>query len=530
MLLNVLCAVTLTGSLSLQLLKAQTQSAPSGTPTFLVSTRLVFLDVTVLDRKGHPVVQGLTKDDFTITENKKQQRIFSFEAPESHVELNPADDNPSGKAPLTVLVLDLLNSKFEDFAYIRYQVRKYLAAQPADLSSPAEIMVLGNRSLEMVQGFTRSKADLLYALDHVPAVLPYKLSGSFWPERFVQSIDALQQIALQNKGVTGRKNIVWVGHGGPGLFTAALTGSIVDKLNLYVHDTTNMLVDSRMSLFVIYPGLRVEGLSFRTSAMSAEVVIGDDDPFSGDINFGVFVNETGGNLFYNRNDIANEIQRSQVLGSEYYTLTHQLEEGRADGKFRRVRMTLRDPSLRALTKAGYFAPDEGTQAHPRNKKMIDLAEAVQSTIPFPALSLRIEGLVRHPDTGRVEFTVVLTSGNIDWEPADNGTSTVDLTLAAASLTERRDILASKAETVTASAASQDARRLAEVMTRMPMRLRVSSKARTVRVVVQSAENGRIGAVELDRKTLDAAPQAPTPEPKLLSRPPEVETPTASPRR
>lgn len=532
MLLKVCCLVTLTGLLSLQGLKAQVQPAPSGAPTFRVTTRLVFLDVTVLDHKGRPVVKGLTKDDFTITENKKRQRIFSFEAPESHVDVNPADQNPSGKAPATMLVLDLLNSKFEDFAYIRYQVRKYLAAQSAQLNSPAELMVLGNRSLEMVQGYTRNKADLLGALEHVPASLPYKfMSGSFWPERFVQSIDALQQIALQNKGITGRKNIVWVGHGGPSLITARLTGSIVDELNQYVHDTTNMLVDARMSLFVIYPGLRVENRGFSMSVNSADATIGDnDDPFSGDINFGVFVNETGGNLFYNRNDIAAEIRRSQELGSEYYTLTYEPDAGRADGKFRRVRVTLRDPALRVLTKAGYFAPNEGAPAHPRNKKMIDIAEAVQSTIPFPALPLTIEDLVRHPDTGRVEFTVVLKSGNPDWQAADNGKSTLDLTLAAASLTERGDVLASKAQTLTASAASQDSTRLAEVITRMPMRLRVPPKTQTVRVVVQSAENGRIGAVNLDRKALDAAPQAPTPEPQLISRPPENGTPAASPRR
>jgi len=344
------------------------------------------------------------------------------------------------------------------------------------------------------------------------------MNGAFWPERFVQSIDALQQIALQNKGMTGRKNIVWVGHGGPSLITARLTGSIVDNLNRYVHDTTNMLVDARMSLFVIYPALRVEAVGFNLSMMSADDNIGDDDPFSGDINFGVFVNETGGNLFYNRNDIDNEIKRSQELGSEYYTLTYEPDAGNADGKFRRVRVTLRDPSLRALTKAGYFAPDEGTPAHPRNKNMIDIAEAVQSTIPFLALPLTIEGLVRHPDTGRVEFTVVLKSGNMVWQPTDNGASTTELMLAAASRTERGDVLASKVESLTVSVDTQDATRLADVIKRMPMRLRVPPKTQRVRVVVQSAENGRIGAVELDRKTLDAAPQSPTPEPQLISRP------------
>lgn len=49
-----------------------------------------------------------------------------------------------------------------------------------------------------------------------------------------------------------------------------------------------------------------------------------------------------------------------------------------------------------------------------------------------------------------------------------------------------------------------------------MRLRVPPKTQTVRVVVQNGENGLSGAVELDSKTLDAAPQA-RPE-KLIKRP------------
>jgi len=103
-------------------------------------------------------------------------------------------------------------------------------------------------------------------------------------------------------------------------------------------------------------------------------------------------------------------------------------------------------------------------------------------------------------------------------------------LAAASLNERNDILASKVETVTASAGTQDATRLAETLTRIPMRLGVPPTTQSVRVAVQNADNGRIGAVELDSKTLDAAPQAPTPEPKLIWRPSEHETPAASQRR
>src|SRR5271154_1798021 len=166
--------VLLLGAFALEA-TAQIPQAPSDTPTILVNSRLVFLDVTVLDKKGRPVVNGLAKDDFTITEDKRPQPIFSFEAPQTHtISALDGDDNPDGRASLTIFVLDLLNSSFEDFAFIRYSVQKFLAAQPPLLSSPAEMMLIDNESLELMQGPTRNKADLLYALDHLPPVIPYK--------------------------------------------------------------------------------------------------------------------------------------------------------------------------------------------------------------------------------------------------------------------------------------------------------------------------------------------------------------------
>ncbi len=521
-----LWATILLTAIPVQKLTAQEQQQPSETPTFQVTSNLVFLDVPVLDKAGHPVVKGLTKDDFIITEDRKPQRIFSFEAPETHVMgVNAGDDNPDGKAPVTIFVLDLLNSSSQDFAFIRYSVRKFLEAQPAQLNSPAELMVIGNESLEMLQGYTRNKADLLYALNHLPAALPYKeMQGSFYWERFAQSLDALQQIALQNTGVPGRKNIVWVGHGGPGVNLEFLTGSVVGDLTQYVHATTNMLVDARISLFVIYPGLKVKG-KMPLSAMDAGVNLGDDDPFAGDINFGVFVNETGGKLFYNRNDVDVLIQRSQQLGSDYYTLTYQPQDVDPDGKFRRIRVTLRNSNLRALTKAGYFALDRNEAVDPRQQTMINLSEAARSTIPFTALDANISDIVRHPDTRTADFVVQLKGKNLDWLATDDGKSTANLILAAASLTGDKNFLASKLERVTISSTVQDPTRRADDVARLPLTIRVPRKTKSVRVVVETEEGGRIGAADLDRKTIDAAPAMPTPEPQLVPRGPEYVPPT-----
>ena len=50
-----------------------------------------------------------------------------------------------------------------------------------------------------------------------------------------------------------------------------------------------------------------------------------------------------------------------------------------------------------------------------------------------------------------------------------------------------------------------------------MKIRIPDKTQSVRVVIETAGNGRTGAIELDRETIDAAPAAPTPEPTLIIR-------------
>lgn len=514
--------------------QAQGQQAPSDVPLFKVTSTLVFLDVTVLDKKGHPVVSGLTQNDFTITEDKKPQRIFSFEAPETHVMgANAGDDNPDGKAPVTIFVLDELNSNFQDFAFIRYEVRRFLDAQPARLAAPAELMVIGNQSLEMLQGYTRSRADLLYALNHVPPVLPFKkMDAMFYWDRFGQSIDALQQIALQNKGVPGRKNIVWVGHGGPSVNLEApdLTGSDVESLKQYVHATTNMLVDARISLFVIYPGLNVTPRAVSMSEMEADADLGDDDPFSGDINFGVFVNATGGKLFFHRNDVDMEMERSERMGSEYYTLTYQPQNVPENGKFQRIRVSVRNRNLRVVTKAGYFAPDRQFPVDPRQQTMINIAEAAQSTIPFNALDVRVGDVVRHPDTRSAQFTVQVTGKNLGWSETDDGKSSARLILAAVSRNGEGNIVASRLERVSIESTVQDSTRRAKEVTRLPITLRVPRKTKSVRVVIETEEGGRIGAADLDRKTIDEAPAAPTPQPRLTHHRPEYVRPAPAPQK
>lgn len=522
---RVVFALVLLGVISIPRVRAQGDQT-TGTPTFKVTSALVFLDVTVLDKRGHPVVIGLTEDDFTITEDKVPQTIVSFEAPEVRLTRHAEDANPNGKAPTTILVLDMLDSSFEDFAYIRYEAKQFLNAQPSRLASLTELLVVGNESLEMLQSFTHSRTDLLEALNQFPSALPYKQmhSVSFGWEMFGQSLDALQQIALQNKGVPGRKNIVWVGHGGPNIYlgSIAFSDKFRAELKQSVHSTTNALVDARISLFVIYPGLPVRGTVLTKSTWDAGIDLGDD-PFAGDVNFGLFANETGGKLFYNHNNLDAKIEESEQMGGEYYTLTYKPQNLEPDGKFRRIRVTLRDPNLRAVTKAGYYAPDPHTPVDPAQQQIMKLAMAVRATTPFDALDVSLSGVERHPDSQTVEFTVQLKSKNLSFQPSENRESVARLATAAASLDQYGNILTSKTETVTLLANELHPTHLPEVASQFPIMLRVPRNTRRVRVILESEDGGRIGSAELNRKTLDAAPATRTPNPELEQRPSSSES-------
>ncbi len=505
-------------SFSVQELIAQKQANSSSPSTIHATSTLVVLDVTVLDKHDHPVVKGLSADDFTITEDKKPQHIFSFEPPEAHAAgANSEEENPLGKAPVSIIVLDVLNSNFQEFGYMRHAVTRFLDVQPNPLKSPVELLVLGNQSLRMLQGYTTNKQDLIDALNHLPPAMPYKLGGDFaWQmERFGQSYDALVQIALFNRGVPGRKNVIWVGPASPGLAESNVPDEIAVRIKRYVHETVNLLVDARITLYVIHPDLKVDftkplianpWLSSMNKLINPET----GDPRSGDFNFGTLVSETGGRLYYNRNDVDGEIVRSQQMGSMYYTLSYQPPQGAADGRFRQIRVIMRDPNLHAVTKNGYFAPDQTASADPHWQAKMSLYEAAVSTLPYTALDLKIAGITRQPDARSAVLTLQLKPKNLVWRKTEDGKSAINLMVAGVCLNGHGDVLASNVEEVILQVNLQDSNRLANLVLSPKLSLTVPRRTASVRVVMESEDGGQMGAAVVDRTALEAGTSMPAP--------------------
>ena len=116
------------------------------------------------------------------------------------------------------------------------------------------------------------------------------------------------------------------------------------------------------------------------------------DPFgTGMASFETFATSTGGKAFRGRNDINNEIGEGISAGSFYYTLAYTPSNTSTDAaKYRNIRIVMKDPNLRAMTRDGYYQ-ETAADANPVNDKdskpkqqlanlQLDISGALTSTI------------------------------------------------------------------------------------------------------------------------------------------------------
>src|SRR5215469_6574258 len=66
---------------------------------------------------------------------------------------------------------------------------------------------------------------------------------------------------------------------------------------------------------------------------------------------------TGGQAFYNTNDIDGSIRKSIDDGSTYYTLAYYPENKNWNGKFRKIHVTVNRPGIKLRYRLGYYAVD-----------------------------------------------------------------------------------------------------------------------------------------------------------------------------
>jgi VWFA-related protein len=421
--------------------------------TITVQARIVVLDVVVMDKKGNLVHRNdLTRDDFKVYEDGQLQTIRSFEAPDKHRMPSPgkaivnsaADLKKIGDAPVTILVLDELNSTFQDSSFSRQMMIKYLQSQPAVLPQPTVLLIAMNTTFQQMHDYTQDRDALIAVVKkHMPEY-PWRMmnsgrSGAGAVERMAQNLAALQQIAQSSTGTSGRKNLIWIGNGFPSANLVGMPQDEADLITAAYKRCLNRLLAARVTMFTINP------TADTTTTVEADDVedldsTGDEggpDPLGdGGVSFSSFAAGTGGIAYMGRNDLNNIIGEGIERGREYYTLSYSpTNKTDVAAKFRGIKIVMKDPNLRALTRDGYY-PETAAEMNPlldkemrikqiRASLQLDISGALTTQIAYNGLD------VAAVKSGKDEYTLKVTGNGITWsDPAADGSQHEEATVAA----------------------------------------------------------------------------------------------------
>jgi VWFA-related protein len=476
--------------------------APMPNVTFKAISRLVLLDVVVTDL-NHQFVSGLTQKDFTILEDGKEQQIVSFEAPAAH----PQNPISGSQAPVTIFVLDELNTNFHDMAFAREQLLRYLRRQPEHLQEPSALILIDSTQFKVLHEFSRDREALLEALKKHEPRLPWKLKNGAITDRLARSLVGLQEIAAATMGIPGRKNVIWVGVGFPALNLIGVHEDIKTTIENAVNRTVNRLLEARVSMYPIDPTLMT---SARKSAAidSGDPDTGafadlDNDPFDTDVNLALFGPATGGRSYHWRNDIADVIQTSIADGSEYYTMAYVPSNRSEDPKFRSIRIKMR-PGLIARTRDGYYPIEP-----PLTKDMVavDLLQAAENTLSYTGLPISITGKNQGDDAA---CTLYVDAHALTWQTLPNGDSQTTVRIGMASFSSDGKRLAYDVKEMSSTTPAAKFNALMEQPVSFPVQVQLPRKVARLRFVVRDEATGHMGTVDVDPANIPAVAQVPKP--------------------
>ncbi|HEV2349239.1 MAG TPA: VWA domain-containing protein [Terriglobia bacterium] len=408
------------------------------------TTHLVQVNVIALDHRGRPVAD-LKASDLILTDDGVPQKISVFSLEKSkpaagqlsplaaNVFSNRWQDHPGAPTNVTLILLDAINTTFEDQAFARNQLQKFLKlVQPNDRVA---IYVLG-RNLRMLHNFSNDAASLLRSLTAYQGEIPteykppdpmvtsaiYDSSGGRQPagataepgpntrremaneglegeydflvlERVEKTIASLEAISNYLARLPGRKNLVWISGGFP--FTLGIDAVRVrpgqpiqtpDILWDQIERGARALNNANLAIYPIN-ARGLEGDPTYSAARrvidlsSRSIAIGEDE-----INtMQDLADRTGGRAFYNTNGISYAIQRAVNDSRVSYALAYYPTHGKWDGKFHKIRLKTTRAGIHLRYRLGYFALPEPTPTGADLKA--DFEAAVLSPLDATGLTL-----------------------------------------------------------------------------------------------------------------------------------------------
>ena len=422
-------------------------NAPPGAPDqviFRTSSQLVVETVSVKGKNGVPV-EGLTAKDFIVTEDGAAQTIAVFEyqkLPEVPSAPLPADPvgvvDPMPKLPKTqiapetpgdikyrdkrllALYFDLTAMPIPDQLRALSAAQKFVQAQmtSADLMA---IMTFSSGAVQVLQDFTDDRRRLLSIIETLAVgedenATSTDASSADTGAAFGQNdaefnifftdrqLSALQTAASMLGKLSEKKSLLYFASG------LRLNGS---NNQAQLHATINAAIRAGVSFWPI-----------DARGLTAQAPLGDASKgspgglavYNGASAMAAITNlqrsqdtlwtlgaDTGGKALLDVNDLSVGIVQAQRSFSSYYIIGYYTSNANLDGKFRRIKISLRDGIAGDLDyRQGYFAGKEFRKFTSADKER-QLEDALMLGDPITELTIAME--VGYFQLNRAEYFV-----------------------------------------------------------------------------------------------------------------------------
>ena len=426
---------------------------------------------------------------------------------------NPDEPKSFGQSPVTILVLDELNTHFEDSSFAVRSVNQYLDARPALLDQPTALMLVSDNKFCVLENSTRDRDRLFKAFHDQSVHYPWKLEGDKsigygTLERLDQSLSALEKIAQAIARIQGRKNLVWVGQGFPSIDPCELARKDQDLVIDTIQHVTDVLLDTRVTLYAVDPTSTAAGMVEITDPTELEFAqaegdsfVSNADPFGSQLDLDRLGPVTGGRVIRGMNDIDKQIANSVDLGTNVYTIGYSPSNSNsAPRQYQNIRLVCLRTGLSVATRNGYYTTALASQSS-KKTLVYDLNQAALSSIPLTALKLTVESA--QSETAPAGTYVVHGDASIlSWHFTNEGTSTTKVAVLVVGLSSKDKIQSHTLQSMSAitkgGAEIQTSGKTADCLISNP----VPNSVERLRFVVRETETGRMGTADLTLSAKD----------------------------
>jgi VWFA-related protein len=524
-----------------------TQAPPTtqNPPIFHATSRLVLVDVVVTG-KGGQFVRNLKSTDFTVLEDGQPQTIAGF-TPHSSTDVMPAKSHPPlpehqftnyGTLPpghaITIVLLDMLNTVIEERPYARQHMIKFLSSLPP--GQPVALFTLAG-NLRMLQGFTQNSDVLVAAakalldknesarlhtseedLENAETMdarltamnlgLPTHLAQALKNEQIYQidvrvrtTLDSLRMLAQSVAGYSGRKNLIWLSSDFPVGLQPAKEDPLARSYAIYAKKISETSAALSSAQIAVYP-IDVRGLE--SDEMDVSLLKGPSNAqrerrietqWSTQSAMKGIADETGGEAFYNRNDLADAMRRSLDEGTNYYTLAYVPQNHDWNGKYRKIEVKVAVQGAKTRHRSGYYALAE-TRPNADAADQL-LAEAMQRTVPeSTSLLMKVQVLPPSAERKSVSIDFAVVAADLDFADAPDHQKSAEVEFSAIALDKNWKAAGTGSKTIDASLRPETYQRVLRAGFPGHLDLEVKPGKYILRLGVMDRHNQRIGTLDV----------------------------------